>query len=291
LKFVNSALAPVLFLITAIMAIQVGAALSKDLFLQVGAEGATALRFGISTIFLSVFFKPWTVKIDRGNWISLLVYGLSMCGACLFFYMSFRTIPLGIASTIEFSGPIAVAVFSSRRVVDFVYIGLAVIGLLLLMPFHSASASLDTWGVVYAILAAICWGIYIVSGKKAGAEHGLRTTSLGMIIASIVAVPVGIAHAGLGLFDVKILPLAIVISILTSAVPFTLEMLALQRISASAFGTLLSLEPAIASVVGFMILHEALSLLQCFAIALIVAASIGITLSSKKQQPQNPIVQ
>jgi inner membrane transporter RhtA len=175
--------------------------------------------------------------------------------------------------------------------IDFVWIGFAIIGLYLLMPLHTTGAGLDVWGVIYAILAAICWGIYIISGKKAGAEHGLRTTALGMIIASIIALPVGVAHAGLGLFDMAILPFGLAISILTSAVPFSLEMLALQRISASAFGTLLSLEPAIASLVGLIFLHEALSLWQCFAIALIVVASIGITLTASKKGPEIPSVQ
>jgi inner membrane transporter RhtA len=285
LKLLNSALAPVFFLIAAIISIQVGAALSKDLFSRVGAEGATALRFGISALILGAFFKPWTLKIERSNWLMVLIYGMSMCGACLFFYMSFQTIPLGIASTIEFSGPITVAVFSSRRPFDFVWIGLAIIGLYLLMPIHAAGAGLDPWGVTYAILAAICWGIYILSGKKAGAAHGMRSTALGVMIAAVIALPVGAFHAGSGLLDPSILPLGITIAILTSAVPFTLEMMAMQRISAGAFGTLLSLEPAIASLVGFVFLHEALTLVQCLAICLIVAASIGITVSSKFAAP------
>lgn len=291
MKLENSALAPVFFLITAIVSIQVGAALSKGLFSAVGAEGATALRFGISALMLGAFFKPWKLKIDQSNWKILLLYGGSMCGACLFFYMSLKTLPLGIASAIEFSGPITVAVISSRRIIDFIWIGLAVLGLYLLMPLAATSVALDSTGVVYAIIAAICWGVYIIAGQKAGADNGFRTAALGVMIAALIVLPVGFAHSGFALFDPAILPLGIATAILTSAVPFTLEMLALQRISALAFGTLLSLEPAIASLVGFVFLHEALALLQCFAIALIVVASIGITLSAGTKRPKIPFAE
>ncbi|MDE2445115.1 MAG: EamA family transporter [Alphaproteobacteria bacterium] len=280
---------PVALLILAIISTQLGAALSKSLYAAVGAEGATVYRFGISAVILAVFFKPWKAKIDSTNWKTLLIYGAAMCGTCLFFYLSIRTIPLGIASTIEFTGPMAVALFSSRHRIDLLWIGLAAIGLLLLMPFRSAEAGLDITGVIYVILAAICWAIYIVAGQKAGALHGMRTTALGVLIATALVLPVGFSHAGVTLFDVALLPTGLALALLTSTIPFTLEMVALQRLSALAFGTLLSLEPAIACLIGFAFLKENLSLLQCIAIALIVAASIGITLSAGPKTPEVPV--
>jgi inner membrane transporter RhtA len=283
LKIGNSPLVPVALLIIAIISVQVGAGVSKGLFASVGAEGATVFRFGFSAIILGAIFQPWKMKIDKSNWKILLLYGFSMCGACLFFYMSLKTLPLGIASAIEFSGPIAVAVYSSRRLLDFTWIGLAVVGLFLLMPATSLQAPLDVTGVVYALIAAVSWGIYILSGQKAGTENGPRTTALGVFIAALIVLPVGLIHAGTALFDLSLLPLGIATAILTSAVPFTLEMISMQRLSALAFGTLLSLEPAIASLVGYGFLHEKLTPTQCLAIGLIVAASAGITLTTRKK--------
>lgn len=202
--------------------------------------------------------------------------------------MAIRTVPLGIAVALEFAGPLAVAVLASRRVVDFVWIALACAGLFALLPLNPGAAlRLDPVGVAYAMGAALCWALYIVFGQRAGTAHGPRTVAIAVSIAAAAALPIGIAHAGLELFALNILPLGIGVAILSSAIPYGLEMYVLTRLPARTFGTLLSLEPAFAAVSGLLLLNESLSSTQWAAIAAIVMASAGVTASSKKKTPDH----
>jgi len=276
-----SLLLPITALLVAMVSIQLGASFAKSLFPAVGAEGTTALRLGFSALILTVVLRPWRARIGAANWRSVTVYGLSLGGMNLMFYLALQTIPLGIAVSLEFSGPLAVAVWASRRPVDFAWIGLAVIGLLLLLPFGQASHGLDPLGVAYAFGAAACWGLYIVFGQRAGAEHGAQASVLGTIVAAVVVLPIGVAHAGAALWAPAVLPMAILVAILSSALPASLEMLALRRLPAQTFGTLTSIEPAIGALTGFVFLSEKLQALQWLAIGIIVLASIGTTLTIK----------
>lgn len=276
-----SLLLPITALLVAMVSIQLGASFAKSLFPMVGAEGTTALRLGFSALILTVVLRPWRARIGAANWRSVTVYGLSLGGMNLMFYLALQTIPLGIAVSLEFSGPLAVAVWASRRPVDFAWIGLAVIGLLLLLPFGQASHGLDPLGVAYAFGAAACWGLYIVFGQRAGAEHGALASVLGTIVAAVVVLPIGVAHAGAALWAPAVLPMAILVAILSSALPASLEMLALRRLPAQTFGTLTSIEPAIGALTGFVFLAEKLQALQWLAVGVIVLASIGTTLTIK----------
>jgi inner membrane transporter RhtA len=276
-----SLLLPITALLVAMVSIQLGASFAKSLFPMVGAEGTTALRLGFSALILTVVLRPWRARIGAANWRSVTVYGLSLGGMNLMFYLALQTIPLGIAVSLEFSGPLAVAVWASRRPVDFAWIGLAVIGLLLLLPFGQASHGLDPLGVAYAFGAAACWGLYIVFGQRAGAEHGAQASVLGTIVAAVVVLPIGVAHAGAALWAPAVLPMAVLVAILSSALPASLEMLALRRLPAQTFGTLTSIEPAIGALTGFVFLAEKLQALQWLAVGVIVLASIGTTLTIK----------
>jgi inner membrane transporter RhtA len=276
-----SLLLPIAALLVAMVSIQLGASFAKSLFPMVGAEGTTALRLGFSALILTVVLRPWRARIGAANWRSVTVYGLSLGGMNLMFYLALQTIPLGIAVSLEFSGPLAVAVWASRRPADFAWIGLAVIGLLLLLPFGQASHGLDPLGVAYAFGAAACWGLYIVFGQRAGAEHGAQASVLGTIVAAVVVLPVGVAHAGAALWAPAVLPMAVLVAILSSALPASLEMLALRRLPAQTFGTLTSIEPAIGALTGFVFLSEKLQPLQWVAVGVIVLASIGTTLTIK----------
>lgn len=275
-------LLPLLCLFAAMISIQGGATLAKQLFPIVGVEAVTAYRLGFSAIILLLIFKPWKRKLQVGYRRYLILYGLALGSMNFLFYQSIKTIPLGIAVGLEFTGPLAVALFSSRRKIDFLWISLVVMGLLALVPFKG-NDNIDIPGVLYALSAGMCWALYIIFGQKAGNYYGTATVGIGAAVAAIIYVPIGIASGGIGIFAPEYLPMALTVAILTSAMPYALEMMALTRMPAKTFGTLTSLEPAIAAVFGFIILSEVLSMIQVIGIIAIILASLGASLSSEKK--------
>jgi inner membrane transporter RhtA len=281
MKPATSLLLPVGALLIAMVSIQVGASLAKGLFPIIGAEGTTALRLGLGALMLTAVLRPWRAQVTVHNWRAVTLYGIILGCMNLVYYMAVSRIPLGIATALEFTGPLAVAVFSSRRRLDFIWIVLAVVGLLFLLPIGETTEALDPVGVLLALGAGVGWALYIIVGKKAGAQHGGYTPALGMIIGAIVVLPVGIHHAGATLLTPAIIPLALVVAALSSAVPFAFEMFSLRYLQAQTYGTLTSLEPAIGALSGLVILHEALPIIQWLAIGLIVCASIGAAVTMK----------
>lgn len=277
----KSPLLPVGALLITMLSVQGGSSLAKELFASVGAEGTSALRLGIAAILMTIVLRPWRARLTARNWQPVALYGVIVGTMNLLFYMTLDRLPLGITVALEFTGPLTVAICASRRKSDIAWIVLATIGLLLLLPLGSGAKALDPVGIALGLTSGACWGLYVIVGPKAGALHGAATPALGMIIAACITFPIGLAHAGLGLFAPAILPAAIGVAILSSALPFTLEMMALQRLSKQTYGTLTSLEPAIGALSGLVILHEALSPRQWLAIALIIIASIGTTLTMK----------
>lgn len=257
------------------LSFQAGASIAKQLIPVIGAPGTTALRLGLSAIMVAILQRPWRHVPTRAALPVVLAYGLSLGTMNFIFYMSIRTIPLGIAVALEFTGPLAVALAHSRRRLDFVWIALAVAGLVLLLPITRTSAHLDPVGVLCALGAGVCWALYIVFGQKAGRVHGAGASAWGMLIAACLIVPIGIADAGASLVARSVLPLGLGVAILSSALPYTLEMTALRYLSAKTYGVLMSFEPALAALVGLFVLGEALTRNQWFAIVAVIAASIG----------------
>lgn len=277
-------LLPITLLVIAMCSIQGGAALAKSLFPLVGAEGTTALRLSLAAIILCVVMRPWRKRLNTAAWRSLVAYGSALGGMNLMFYMSLKTVPLGIAVALEFTGPLVLALFSSRRLVDFIWIALAVFGLWLLLPSEQTTAPLDPAGAGLALGAGACWALYIICGQKAGAEHGSHTVAFGTLIAALVIFPIGVVHAGSSLFHWSLLPVAITVAILSSALPYSLEMFALTRLPARTFSTLMSLEPALAALSGLIFLHEQLSSNQWLAVGAIIVAAFG-TATTIKPKP------
>ncbi|EMX8593704.1 threonine/homoserine exporter RhtA [Enterobacter hormaechei subsp. steigerwaltii] len=274
---------PVAVILIAMMSIQSGASLAKSLFPLVGAPGVTALRIALGTLILVVVFKPWRLRFKKEQRLPLLFYGLALGGMNYMFYLSIQTIPLGIAVALEFTGPLAVALFSSRRPVDFIWVVLAVLGLWFLLPLGQSVSQIDLTGAALALGAGTCWAVYILTGQRAGEEHGPATVALGSLIAAVIFVPIGMAQATDSIWQWSILPVGLAVAILSTALPYSLEMIALTRLPTRIFGTLMSMEPALAAISGMIFLGETLTLVQTLALCSIIAASMGSTLTMRPE--------
>ncbi|EPT4022525.1 threonine/homoserine exporter RhtA [Enterobacter roggenkampii] len=274
---------PVAVILIAMLSIQSGASLAKSLFPLVGAPGVTALRIVLGTAILVVIFKPWRLRFKKEQRLPLLFYGLSLGAMNYLFYLSIQTIPLGIAVALEFTGPLAVALFSSRRPVDFIWVVLAVLGLWFLLPLGQSVSEIDLTGAALALGAGACWGVYILTGQRAGEEHGPATVALGSLIAAIVFVPIGMAQATESIWQWSVMPIGLAVAILSTALPYSLEMIALTRLPTRIFGTLMSMEPALAAISGMVFLGETLTLTQTLALCSIIAASMGSTLTMRPE--------
>lgn len=268
-------LLPIALLVIAMTSIQSGASLAKGLFPLIGPEGTTALRLSLAALILALIMRPWRSRPNVAAWRSLVGYGLSLGSMNLLFYMSLKTIPLGIAVALEFTGPLALALLSSRRLLDFVWVALAVFGIWLLLPDTRSSDHLDPLGMGLALGAGLCWALYILFGQKAGAAHGSQTVVFGTLIAALLVSPIGLSQVGGALFSVDLLPVALAVAVMSSALPYSLEMLALTRLPARTFSILMSLEPAIAALSGLLFLSERLAPSQWLAIGAIILASAG----------------
>jgi inner membrane transporter RhtA len=277
---------PIAVLIVAMVCFQVGAAMAKGLFPAVGAGGAAALRLALASIMLLAVWRPWRLRPRPHEIRVIVIYGLAMGCMNFFFYLSLRSIPLGISVALEFTGPLGLAMVASRRAIDFLWILMAALGLLALLPLGLESKPLDVVGVGCALAAGLCWALYIFYGRKAGAAHGGQTTALGMVVGAIVIAPIGAAQSGAQLFSPAILPAALVVALVSSALPYSLEMLAMPRLPTRTVGVLMSLDPALGALSGLCFLGERLSWIQWAAIASIMAASAGSAATSRTAAPQ-----
>jgi inner membrane transporter RhtA len=276
---------PIALLLLAMASFQAGASIAKTMFPLVGPVGMVTVRIVLGTAILAIILKPWRARIAPASRQALVVYGVSLGVMSLCFYAALSRIPLGVTVAVEFSGPLAVAVFTSRRGLDFCWVVLAIGGLLLLLPIGHLGAGIDPVGILYALGAGACWALYIVFGQKAGAAHGAQTVALGSVISTIIIAPIGLVTAGSALLSRSILLPGLAVATLSTALPYTLEMIALTRMPARTFGILMSVEPALAALFGLVCLNERLSGMQWSAIALIIAASVGTTASMQQKVP------
>lgn len=273
----------VICVLLAMVTIQSGASVAKQLFPLIGPEGTTALRLGFSALILCLVFRPWRAFPPLGQRLPVVIYGLSLGGMNILFYYAIERIPIGVGVALEFTGPLAVALISSRKKRDLFWVACAIAGIVLLLPDMSGEGSLDPIGVILALGAGACWAGYILFGKKTG-NHGSggATVALGMSVAAIVLVPYGAASQGMALLSWQVIPIGILVGVMSSALPYTLEMVALRNMPAQGFSIMMSVEPAVAAMAGFIILGELLSIWQWLAILLVIIASLGSSLSASK---------
>ncbi len=263
-----------------------GTSLAKGLFPFVGAEGTTTYRLVFSTLLLMAFWRPW-----RRAWIwadvpILVLFGATLGLMNLLFYNAIKTVPFGLAIAVEFTGPLAVALWSSKKPLDFVWIVLAVAGMGLILPLGNASsagmqaAAIDPVGIAYALGAGACWAVYIVVGQRVADRIGAFATPMGMLVAALLVTPVGISVAGSSLLNPEWMLAGLGIALLSSAIPYSLEMYSLKHLPKQTFSILLSLEPAVGALAGWLVLSEQLSTQQLGAIGLIMAASMGSAMTA-----------
>ena len=277
-------------LLFAMGSVTTGAAIAKGLFGAVGAEGATFLRNGFGSLMLLAFWRPWRQGWPSGRHaLVLLIYGVNLCLMNLLYYISLRTLPLGLAVAIEFLGPFSLALFNSRRWTDIVWLAFALGGLAMLLPWGEGTMAVDPVGAAYALSAGAAWAFYIVFGQKAGRMMpGGRVTSIGTFIAALLLFPIGWNAAGPALFGLSTLGGALALGLFSCVIPYSMDMVAMKRLPLRTFGILMSVEPAIGALSGFLLLGEALSLRQQFAIACVIVASFGSTASARQVMPVTP---
>jgi inner membrane transporter RhtA len=266
--------------IGAIASVQFGSALATTLFDRIGPTGAVTLRLVSAAIVLVALWRPrWRHRTPR-ELIIPLTLGAVLAGMNLSFYEALHRLPLGVAVTIEFVGPLAVAVLGSRRPIDFLWVTLAAAGILALT--RGGGGHISGLGVALALLAAALWACYILLQARIGrAFQGGTGLALAMCVASVLVLPFGIAHAGAHLLAPGTLAVGCAVGMLSSAIPYSLELEALRRIAPPVFGVLMSIEPAMAALAGFVVLGQNLDARALAGIALVVVASVGASRSTR----------
>ena len=275
---------PVVSIIIAMTSIQFGSFLAKDLFNTLGPILTTILRISLAAIMLLISNRIWKQNLNSKTLFKVIPYGSALGFMILSFYLSIDRIPLGIASTLQFLGPLGVAVLDSRKKSNLVWILLAMLGVYLILPVSKINSELDPIGIIFALSGAFCWALYIVFGKKLtqNITSGLAS-SLGVTFAALIVIPFGFNQSTQGVIDHIIILKGLLLAAVSVAIPYYLELKALKNLSTYSFGILLILEPAIASLIGFIFIGQALTIVQWFAITLVIIASIGSSINLKKE--------
>lgn len=275
-----STLVPVAAVLGSITSLCVGSSFAKTLFPVLGAQGATTLRQVCAALLLALVWRPWRKRLGRRQWGAILQYGATLGLMNLCFYQAIARIPVAIAIAIEFTGPLTLSMLSSRRWLDLVWVALAAAGLALLLPLHGMGP-LDPTGIAFALAAAVCWALYIITGQRTGAIPGGQATALGMAVAALVVAPFGLVPALVVVNRPTLLGAGLLVGLLSSALPYSLEMLALRRLPRHTFGILLSLEPAVGALAAWAVLGEVLSSVQGIAVGLVMLASAGSAIGAR----------
>ena len=273
---------PFLATILAMVAFQVGGSFAKGLFPAVGPQGAATLRLCLGAVMMLAVVRPWRAwPRDAALW-PVLALGASTAAAILCFYSALDRLPQGVTIALQFLGPLAVALGGSRRPSDLVWAGLAAVGVWCLVGVRAIDGTLDVVGVLWALGAAAGWAGYILFGQAASKGFGSASGAVATSLAAILVLPVGVAHAGSALLTPDLLPLALLVALFSTALPFSLELFALKRLPARTFAVLMSLEPVFGVLSGLVILHERLAGLQLFGVLVVVIAASGASWSGRR---------
>ncbi|HVG06875.1 MAG TPA: EamA family transporter [Thermoanaerobaculia bacterium] len=273
------AIPPIPAVLLGVLSVQGGAAIAKGLFPVLGATGTVGLRVILSALMLLAAFRPRLARFTAAQWRAVIPYGVVLGVMNMVFYLAIARIPLGLGVTLEFIGPLGVAVAGSRRALDAAWVVLAAAGIALIAPW--SGGGVDPLGVALALAAGACWAAYILlGGHVSRVVPGGAAVAVGMAIAAVTVLPVAVASGDLGRLTPRLLAAGMGVALLSSAVPYTLEMIALKALPARTFGILMSLEPAVAALTGLIFLAEILTGAQWLAVVLVIAASAGAALTA-----------
>jgi inner membrane transporter RhtA len=277
-------LPPIPAVLLSILSVQGGAAIAKTLFPLLGAGGTASVRIGFSALILVMTVRPRLRQLKAAQWRAVVPYGIVLGVMNLLFYCALTRVPMGLAVTLEFIGPLGLALAGSRRALDILWVVLAGVGIALIAPW--SGKGIDLLGLVFALSAGIFWAIYILLSQRAGAQlPGQLAVTVGMLIAALPVLPFGFIEGNLFSMTPSILLLGLLLAIFSSVLPFSLEMQALRTMPPRMFSILMSLEPAVAALAGWWLFGEHLKLEQCLAVVCIVVASCGAALTVKQTHP------
>jgi inner membrane transporter RhtA len=280
-----------LLAVAAIVSVQFGAALARTHFEALGPTGAAALRLALGALILVVVFRPRVRRWSRRTWLGVVLLGLALAGMNSLIYLAIDVVPLGVAVTLEFLGPLAVALAQTRRWLDAAWALLALVGVVVLGLDSSGATPLV--GVLLALGAGAFWAGYIVANANLGrSDDAMGGLAVSMVVAAAVVVPVGAADATRAVVaDPRLLAVFLLVALLTSALPYSLEVVALRRLPTRVFGVLSSLGPAVAALAGLVVLRQALGARELVALALVTAASVGVTATAGRGRPSRDAVE
>lgn len=284
----NVQLLAVLYMVLSMISYQISASFAKQLFLVLDPITVTILRLCFAAIIVCIMFRSWKVirRLQFLKWQDLLCYSASLGVMNILFYMSLGKLPQGIAVGLEFIGPLGLALISIQNRKDYVWVLLAILGIVLMVPWGEANSSnFDLFGAACALGAGLCWALYIYFGQRVVQQNiGMHALTIAISISALCLLPIGLYNNTSALIDTQYWGKAITIAVLATAIPYALDLKALQHLNKTSYGTLSSLSPALATLVGFILLGEKITLLQTVALVCIMLASVGVTMREARQQ-------
>ena len=278
----------ILYMLLSMMAYQMSASFAKQLIATLDPLTVTVLRLSFASILIALMFRSWRIisQLKQLKWRDLF-YSAALGSMNILFYMSLGKLPQGIAVGLEFIGPLGLALISIQRRRDYIWVGFAILGIALMIPWHDAThQSFSYIGAACALAAGLCWALYIYFGQRVVQQKiGMHALTIAITLSALTLLPFGVWHNAPALFDTQYWGKALLIAILATAIPYALDLMALKQLSKLSYGTLSSLSPALAALAGLVILHEQISLLQWVALLCIIVASIGVTFRRKSPTP------
>ena len=282
----NSQLLAVMFMVLSMISYQISASFAKQLFLVLDPLTVTILRLCFAAIIICLMFRSWHIlkRLSFLKWRDLLCYSAALCLMNVLFYMSLGKLPQGIAVGLEFIGPLGLALLSIKNRSDYIWVLLAILGIVLMVPWGQAQGdNFSIIGAAFALGAGLCWAFYIYFGQKVVHQNiGMHALTIAITLSALTLLPIGLYNNATALLDTQYWPKALVIAILATAIPYALDLKALKILSKLSYGTLSSLSPALAAITGMLLLGESIGAWQWAALVCIMLASVGVTLRSAK---------
>lgn len=288
----NAQLLSVLFMVLSMTSYQISASFAKQLFEVLDPLTVTILRLCFAAIIICLMFRSWKIisRLSFLKWRDLLCYSAALCLMNVLFYMSLGKLPQGIAVGLEFIGPLGLALLSIKQRSDYIWVLLAILGIALMVPWGQANSdNFSVFGALCALGAGFCWALYIYFGQRVVQQNiGMHALTIAISLAALTLLPIGLYHNAAALVDTQYWGKAIAIAILATAIPYVLDLKALQHLSKLSYGTLSSLSPALAALTGLVLLGEQISLLQWVALFCVMLASVGVTLRASRKKAVSP---